>query len=206
MLRLRPIPEPVDVPPRVVYIDIEARPLAPWYEDKTSWEPTIFAWKYEGEDDCRTLCLRQDGYWQDEASVRCPYEMAYLIFRSVLAAPNTIVTGHNVRRYDLPLFQGWCLRQGLPTLPAILVSDTLKDIPKRGPMSASLENLISTYSLPGSKQKMAQRDWERANQLWDEEAIEHARQRCITDVLYQEGVRAKLKEIGTLKPPRWWKP
>lgn len=61
------------------------------------------------------------------------------------------------------------------------------------------------YGLPGKKQTMSQPEWEAANQL-TAAGIAKARSRVVSDVLLQVRLRAKLIEVGRLKPERPWRP
>src|SRR5690348_6644820 len=129
---------------------------------------------------------------------------AYCNFAGMLCDAN-LVYGHNIRRHDLPILNAGLLRRQLPTLPALLTSDTSKDIPKRGGVSVSLENLAAMYGLKGKKYTMAQPMWENANRL-TEAGIELARKRVTSDVLLQERLRKKLIALDILKGPRVWRP
>ena len=97
------------------------------------------------------------------------------------------------------------LRRQLRPVAPLLTTDTLRDIPKRGGMSASLENLASLYGLEGEKYTMTQPMWESANRL-TAEGIELARKRIVADVLLQERLRNKLRELQILRPAKVWKP
>ncbi len=130
---------------------------------------------------------------------------AYTAFRLTLSRAG-LVYGHNIRGFDLPLFQAGLLRLTLPPLPSILTSDTLKDYPKRRDMSASLANLSALYDLdPDGKLHLSQHDWEQANRLTTE-GMERARARVISDVVLQERLRDKLLELELLRTPRVWRP
>jgi hypothetical protein len=189
---------------RSVCFDVENRPLAYWFDDRTSAEITAIGWLWSDENVVRTLMLLPDGYFLADDGVMMPAGMAYTIFRNVLCEAD-LVFGHNIRRHDLPLFQAGLLRQQLPPLPSILTTDTCKDIPKRKEMSASLENLAALYKLPGKKLVMAQAEWEDANRLTDT-GIALSRKRVAEDVLLQDRLRNKLAELKILRPPRVWKP
>jgi hypothetical protein len=97
------------------------------------------------------------------------------------------------------------LRRQIKPLAPLRTTDTLKDYPRRGGMSASLESLAAMYGLKGKKYVMSQPMWENANRL-TESGIELARKRVASDVLLQEKLRRKLLELGLLKPPRQWSP
>ena len=182
--------------------DLENRPLAYWYDGQTTSEITAFGWKWSDESDVQTMLLLPENFYQCDDGSRIPYEMAHARFREVITSAG-LVYGHNIRRHDLPMLNSWLIRLQLPTLPTLRTSDTLKDIPKRGHISASLENLAALYGLEGTKYHMPQPKWEDANQLTPD-GVWLARKRVVSDVLLQERLRNKLRELELLKPPRMW--
>lgn len=189
---------------RVLGFDLENRPLAYWYDGQTTSEITAFGWKWLHEDESHTLMLRTSGRFETEESDRITDRKAYTQFAALLTEAD-IVFGHNIRKHDLPIFQAGLLRRELPPLPPILTTDTLRDIPKKNGLSASLANLSAMYGLEGEKQSMSHSDWELSNRLTDE-GIALARGRVVGDVLLQEQLRAKLLSLDLLKPPRRWSP
>ena len=194
---------------KTLCFDLENRPLAYWYDGETTSEITAFGWKWADEDVVYTMLLTGAGTFQwdrsdDGESVWLKDAGAYKHFCEVLEEAD-LVYGHNIRRHDLPMLNAGLLRRQLPILKPLLTTDTLKDLPKRGGMSASLENLSAYYGLEGEKLKMTQPMWEEANRL-KPEGMELARERVAGDVLLQERLRSKLLELDLLKPPRMWKP
>jgi len=196
-------------PRKFLCFDLENRPLAYWYDGQTTAEITAFGWKWSDEDVVYTMLLTREGTFQwdrsdDSESVWLKDAGAYKHFTEILASAD-VVYGHNIRRHDLPILNASLLRRQLPILPSLLTTDTLRDIPKRSGMSASLENLASYYGLEGEKLGMTQHMWEEANRL-KPEGLELARQRVASDVLLQERLREKLLSLGILKQPRMWRP
>ena len=194
---------------RCLCFDLENRPLAYWYDGMTTSEITAFGWKWTDEDVVYSMLLCRDGTFQFERSdeseaIWLSEKGAYEHFKGVLSEAD-VVYGHNIRRHDLPILNAGLLRRQLSILPPLLTTDTLKDIPKRSGMSASLENLASYYGLEGEKKGMTQHMWEEANRL-KPEGMELARQRVVSDVLLQESLRAKLISLEILKEPRMWRP
>lgn len=184
---------------------MENRPLAYWYDGQTTSEITAIGWKFTDEPECHTMMLTADGSFVLPGGVHLSDVDAYTHFASVLSTPDTVVFGHNIRKHDLPIFQAGLLRRELPPLPPILNTDTLRDIPKKNGLSASLANLSAMYGLKGEKQSMSHSDWELSNRLTDE-GIALARGRVVGDVLLQEQLRAKLIDLNLLRAPRMWNP
>ena len=191
-------------PTRELCFDLESRPSAYWYEGKTTAEITAFGWKWGHERSVRTLLLTADGDFEDAAGGRWAYSCAYESFRETLCGAD-LVFGHNIRGFDLPLFQAGLLRLKLPPLPHLVTTDTLRDYPRRKDMSASLANLAAIYLGGEGKLHMSQVDWERANRL-ETEGRSRARKRVASDVLLQERLRRKLLGLGLLREPRIWRP
>lgn len=184
--------------------DLENRPLAYWYDGQTTSEITAFGWKAAGDESVSTMVLCPDQTFEADDGTRYPYMKAHELFGDVLAGAG-VVYGHNIRRHDLPMLEAWRLRLRLPSLPALLTTDTCRDIPKRNGVSVSLENLAAMYDLPVPKHRMTQPAWEQANQLRPD-GISEARERVVGDVLLQEAVRRELVADGKLKAPRTWAP
>lgn len=197
-------------PTRALCFDLESRPSAFWWGDKTTAQITAFGWKWSDEKRAHTMLLQQDGLFacddQFDDSYTIDGDRAYSYFAKQLAGAD-LVYGHNIRGFDLPLFQSGLQRRSLPKLPQLRTTDTLKDYPKRKDMSASLENLAKQHGIDGQggKKHMAIVDWEDANQL-TLEGVVLARERVVSDVLLQEKLRAKLLELDYLRPPRAWNP
>jgi hypothetical protein len=191
---------------RALCFDLESRPSAFWWGDKTTAQITAFGWKWEDEDNAQAMLLLADGRFVCDNGKKIPAVGAYSYFAGTLAAAD-LVYGHNIRKFDLPLFQSGLFRLGLAKLPQLRTTDTLKDYPKRHDMSASLENLAIIHGVDddGGKKHMSITDWERANQL-SPEGIAAARERVVSDVLLQEKLRARLIELGYLGQPRAWNP
>lgn len=204
------LPRPVPIkygpltPARLLCFDLENRPLAYWYDGQATSQITAFGWKWHDEPDVRTMLLLADGYFESDDGVRRPAKAAYQHFCEELASAG-IVYGHNIRKHDLPMLNAWLLRLQLPVLTPLLTTDTLRDIPRRGGMSASLESFAELYELGGEKFHMPSPAWEKANQLMPE-GVDLARQRVASDVVLQERLRDKLEGLGILKPPRMWNP
>ena len=187
---------------RALCFDLENRPLAYWYDGQTTSQITAFGWKWSDEKKVRTMLLHPHERYETDDERWLDVDEAHLYFRNLLCEAG-IVYGHNIRRHDLPMLQGWLLRLGLDPLPRLLTSDTCRDYPKRKDMSASLENLAATYGLGGEKFTMSQPMWESANRLTPE-GVALARKRVVSDVLLQERLRTRLLELGLLGTPRTW--
>lgn len=189
---------------RLLCWDLENRPLAYWYDGETTSEITAIGWKWSDERKVHTMLLQADGTFLKDDGSSFGSDDAYQRFAGLLAEAG-IVYGHNIRRHDLPILNAALIRRSLPTLPALLTTDTCKDLPRRGGLSYSLENMVAMYGIKGKKYAMSQPAWEAANRLTPD-GIGLARARVASDVLLQERLRAKLLELGILKAPKMWSP
>lgn len=109
--------------------DIENRPIAYLGSDFTTAEVTAIAAGWSDEKKIHCWVLGEDEYIDMLDEFRQLYEAA------------GGVTGHYIRRHDLPILNGAMLEAGLPPLPEKLTSDTKLDLTKRSQLSASQENL-----------------------------------------------------------------
>lgn len=178
--------------------------MAFWYDGEVTRQITAFGWKWADERKVRTLMLGTDGRYAADSGELLATPDAHQAFVDEIGQAG-LVYGHNIRRFDLPILNGWLLRLKLPMLPPLLTTDTCKDLPKRGSVSVSLENMAAMYGLPGEKLAMPQPAWEEANQLTPA-GIARAKKRVVSDVVLQERLRLKLLDLGLLKTPRAWRP
>lgn len=116
-----------------------------------------------------------------------------------------IVTGHYIRKFDLPILNGAMMEHGLPSLGPKLTSDTKQDLVTRAGLSASQENLAGMYGLIEDKFHMGDYAWRESSRLTTE-GIAETRKRVVDDVIQHKALRAKLIEAGFLKAPRIWRP
>lgn len=156
---------------------------------------TAIAWSWVGSDKVKCKVLKQD--LSNERSMLLKFLKAF--------NEADVVTGHYLRRHDLPLLNDHCIRLGMPTLKPVLVSDTQADIPKVKDLGKSQDNLAETFGLSAAKFPMNGAKWREANQL-DPEGRAKARKRVIDDVIQNKELREALLERGLLRAPKLWRP
>jgi len=191
---------------RVLGFDLESKPSAFWYERPTA-EITAIAWKWTDEETVHVMARRSDGRFACNDGKRISHQKAFTRFAAVLTEAS-VVFGHNIRNFDLPLLNAGMLRKELPVLPAVVASDTLRDVPRRRDMSWSLENLCALYGIEvegEGKRHMSIVDWERSNELTNS-GVMKTLDRVVSDVLLQELLRQKLIDLGILGAPKVWRP
>ena len=179
--------------PRILDWDCENRPLSYLGGDFTTPELTVVAWKLLPRGDMKVAALGH-------------HDMATMLqsFRDAWDEAD-IATGHNIIRHDLPLINAMLLEVGLPPLGCKLVCDTWADLKKRAPGFASQENLARMLGIKAPKVGMSTVGWREANRLTPD-GIEKAMARAVGDVRQHVALRAKLLELGWLRPPRMWQP
>lgn len=188
---------------RVLDFDIENRPLSYLGQDWTSAEVTAIAWSWYGSEDIETLLLTADGRYVDNHGKKRSARDAFALFAAVLASAD-IITGHYIRKHDLPVLNAAMMENDLPPLPALRVSDTQQDLIRRKDLSASQENLAALLGLPEPKHHMTQTEWREANRLFSDAKLGLTRRRVVGDVVQHKALRAELVRRKLLRPPRAW--
>ncbi len=178
---------------KVLDFDIENRPLSYWYDGNCTAEVTAIAWSWIGSDEVECVLL-------GELSVRQMLEKFLLVYDKA-----DMVTGHYIRRHDLPIINGALMELKMPTLTAKLSHDTKNDLIKRDGLSMSQESLSAMYGLDSAKHHMTQQAWRDANRLTPE-GLKLTRKRVKDDVVQHKELYATLKKHNVLKPPRVWRP
>ena len=184
----------VGFPPlRVLDFDIENRPLSYMGDDYTSGEVTAIAWQFVGEKAPKCVLLGRETLSDMLIEFLGAYEDA------------DIVTGHYIRKHDLPVLAGALLEQGLPQLSPKLTHDTKLDLISHKYLSASQESLAEMLGVPYPKVHMTQPGWREANRL-TEKGLKKTAARVVGDVKQHIEMRKRLLELGALGPPRIWRP
>lgn len=184
---------PQTKPLRILDFDLENRPLSYLGNDFTTDEITAIACSWNGDDAVHTWLL-------GEVTLREMVEGFLEFYESA-----DIVTGHYIRRHDLPQLVAACMELGLPPLSPKLTSDTKLDLVRRKGISASQENLSHMFGLGYPKEHMSQIDWRIANRLTPE-GLARTRERVEGDVRQHKELRSYLIRAGFLGPPKVWKP
>jgi hypothetical protein len=177
---------------KVLSFDIENRPLSYWYGDVTTSEITCIAWSWNNPKKVEVRALPEV----------TPEEMLRDFVEAYAAAD--LITGHYIRRHDLPLVNAGLMEYGMPILPSKKTSDTKLDLAKRAGQPATLEHLGAMLGIKSPKFGMSQKMWREANRLTDPDAIELTKKRCSGDVSLQILVRNELHRLGLLKTPSYW--
>lgn len=178
---------------RVLDFDIENRPLSYLGHDFTTAEITAIAAGFCDEQRVHCWLLGRDEPEEMLGGFMALYDKA------------DMVTGHYIRKHDLPIINGALMEYGMPSLKPKLTSDTKMDLLKRSGISASQENLADMLGVVAPKVQMNQVKWREANRL-EKDGIELTRQRVVGDVIQHQQLREKMLERGMLGPPKTWRP
>jgi DNA polymerase elongation subunit (family B) len=181
---------------RILDFDIETR-LVGFHNagnprDLSGSEPMAIACSWVGEDKISYIVMRQ------------PEDLAKMIFWFLRFYEKAdIVTGHYIRKFDLPILSGACMEIGIEPLRSKLVSDTKCDLRSRAGLSMSQENLAGMYELEQSKFHMGDHAWRPSTRL-TKKGISATIQRVTDDVRQHKALRERLLADGWLRPPRVW--
>jgi hypothetical protein len=178
---------------KVLDWDIENRPLSYWYDGNCTSEITAIAASWVGENHVHCWLLGMDDPITMLEEFRALYDQA------------DIVTGHYIRKHDLPITNGAMMEHGLPMLSPKYTQDTKMDLIKRGGLSMSQEALAAMFRLPAEKVHMTQQMWRDANRL-TKEGLELTRERVVGDIIQHKQLREELLKRNLLKAPRLWRP
>ena len=190
---------------RVRDFDFESKPLWFWYEKPTAVLTSIsFMDSVGGQPDHDSLTTEVA-----PLDTRVQYVDWLRHITEVLTTAD-VLTGHNIDRFDLPLFQAQLVRQGLPALPTLTTQDTMRLVKKRD-VSFSQESLINYAALkatcpigmPIYKHHLSIPEWEDAAMGWSDEVLI---ERPMSDVHGHVHLREVLIEKGYLCAPRTWSP
>lgn len=181
-------------PIRILDFDIENRPLSYWVPDMPTAEITAIAWCFVDEPE--TLSVRLLG--------RVKPEDILFDFVEVYNQAD-MVTGHYIRKHDLPIINGALMEFGMEQLGAKLSCDTRLDMIKKSAIPATQEYLSETLGLEYPKVHMTQTDWREANRLTPE-GLTKTKKRVMGDVLQHMALRKEMLKRNLLHSPRVWSP
>ncbi len=188
----------------VLDFDLENRPLSYMGGGFTSAEITAMAWSWVGQRRITSLVMVDRDRYETPGGVPYTACQALTMLRTALEAAD-IVTGHYIRKHDLPMISGALLEHGMLPLRPLRVHDTHGDLVRRKDLSASQESLAAMYGLPESKHHMNQAEWREANRLTPA-GVKYTRKRVVSDVVQHKALRKRLIEANALKAPRRWAP
>lgn len=182
---------------RILGFDIENMPLTYYAPDYPTAQITAIAsaWS-DNPKGTLEVCLLGDGkHFLEDV-------LEHFIGRLLEA---DIVTGHYIRKHDLPHINAALVELGMDPLPQVMVSDTKEDLIKWKGLPKNQEYLADLLEVKAKKIPMSQMDWREANRF-TAKGLEKTRKRVTEDVLGQLQMREQLIREGYLKEPRLWRP
>ena len=182
---------------RILDFDIETRKIG--FHDGGRFAPAgcevvILAASWEGEDEVATWSLKPR--WS-EKDARTIVEAFVRLYDEADA-----VTGHYIRKFDLPILNGACLEWGYAPLSEKLVFDTKVDLASVAGLSQSQENLSALLKLDADKFHMHDNSWRSVARLTPE-GLALAAERVVEDVRQHKVLRRSLTDDGWIKPDVW---
>lgn len=191
-VRLSPVP-----PPRILDFDIETRRIGFHDGGKFSpsgCEPVIIAASWSGKQRVEWRSLNP--LW-DEGDARAMLEWFVGLWDEADA-----VTGHYIRKFDLPIINGCLFEWGYKPLSPKRVIDTHGDIPRVGGLSKSQENLSEMFKIGSKKFHMNDTLWRAVARLTPY-GLAEARKRVVDDVKQHDELRERLSH-DWLKASKVW--
>ena len=184
---------------RILDFDIETR-LVGFYQagrfKPAGCEPIAIGCSWVGEDEVHSVLLSEASH--DNVVAMLEWFLEFY-------AEATMVTGHYITKFDLPILNGACLEWGLPPMSGKLAQDTKTGLITFEGLSKSQENLSKMLQIGSGKYHMSDADWRRATRLTSG-GQKRERKRVESDVRQHKEMREELLRRGMLNPPVMWKP
>lgn len=187
-------------PKRILDFDIETRRIGFFDAGRfapTGCEPVAVAWHWHGSRVPVTF-----------TSMGTEWTLARYsdLLRPIITALGEadLVTGHYIRKFDLPILAGACFELGWK-MPSVLTHDTKDDLIAGAGFSKSQENLSAMKRLDAEKFHMNDNDWRSVARL-TQEGMSEAVTRVSEDVRQHEKLYNRFIEEGVLREPQLWTP
>lgn len=191
--KLPPIPQTDS--PRILDFDMET--LAAGYADP-AWVPdkiTCISASWCDSTEVQTWITGQEAWWSREGRARTVLRPFY-----ELLSQADVVTGHNIRRFDLRVFNAEAMRCGVEPIRRIRVEDTMGILRAKG-FKKGLDNIAVELGVPGEKKQMSWAQWDLA---YEDPTWAEVIERCESDVRLHKMVRVEMHRRGWLKPVTTW--
>lgn len=181
--------------PIILDFDLENRPLSYYGGDLTTCEVTAIAASWADSDYVASTLLGES-------------DSAFMLeWFKVMYDRADVVTGHYIRRHDLPILNGAMVEAGLPALGPKLTIDTKLDLISWSfeAQPKSQQELALALGIEAPKVQMTQQDWREANRLTPA-GLAKTRERVVGDVKQHKLMRVELHKRGLLGSPKVWRP
>lgn len=189
-----PIPR-TDSPRRILDFDMET--LAAGYADP-AWVPdkiTCISASWVGEDEIHSFITGQLDWWSREGRARTVLRPFYELLQQA-----DMVTGHNIRRFDLRVFNAEAMRCGVEPIRRILVEDTMSILKAKG-YKKGVDNIAIELGCSEHKIDMPWAAWDLA---YEDPTWKRVIERCESDVRIHKQIRVEMAKRGWLKSVTTW--
>lgn len=178
---------------RRIGFDVEALPKVNWYGAPIHRSVVCLGWGTADDPRYAPAKDRRPG----------PFSLRNLEhIRSEFMAPDIIVVGHNLLRYDLPVLNGVLLGHGLEPLGSLHVQDTMGNLKTGLAIKNSLKAQCERY---GIQLKTGAPDWDKIA-AGDKVEWEKMREYNLNDVICALQLERALAADGKPVPVKLWKP
>lgn len=179
----------VSLPPRRgLVFDIENMPGTYGPGDYTHPKVTAIGWQFLDSAVPHGITFNR----RDPADMRTMAET----FRRIWDKADFVI-GHNIKRHDKKILDGFYTTLDLPILSRKRMVDTYLDEPKMAGLSRSLENLAERWDCPVKKVYMPEHVWEKAYDGLPA-YVKRMKQRVISDVQINVWLFYELQRRGLL--------
>lgn len=171
--------------------------LAAGYADP-AWVPdkiTCISASWVGEDEVHTWIAGQTDWWSREGRARTMLRP----FWGLLSKAD-VVTGHNIRRFDLRVFNAEAMRCGVEPIRRIKAEDTMGILRAKG-YKKGLDNIAVELGVDGRKKAMSWAEWDLA---YEDPSWAEVIERCESDVRLHKQIRVEMNRRGWLKGVTTW--
>jgi hypothetical protein len=182
---------------KILGFDIENMPLTYYAPDYPTAQITAIAsaWAHDPKG-TMMVCLLGDEH-------DYPTMLTHFLDRFIQA---DIVTGHYIRKHDLPHINAALVEEGfVDGLSSKMTSDTKMDLVSWKGLPKNQEYLAHLMGVKAQKVPMTQADWREANRF-TKAGLARTKKRVVQDVLGQLQMRDELIARNLLKEPRLWRP
>lgn len=196
---------------RILDFDIENRPGAYWYDGQCTSEITAIAWSFVGPNEAMHTDYLESAQ-MTERGFKAKMQSILLGFKHAYDRAD-IVTGHYIKKHDLPIINSAMIQWLGQQLGPKLVIDTKMDLVKWSGYAKTQENIgfLMEFLSPehieylSNKEHMSQMEWRAANRL-TVEGVQETVRRVAGDVHQHKAIRLELVRHKMLHSPKVWRP
>lgn len=171
--------------------------LAAGYADP-AWVPdkiTCISASWCDSDEMHTWIAGQTAWWSREGRARTMLRPFW-----ELLSKADVVTGHNIKRFDLRVFNAEAMRCGVEPIRRIKVEDTMSILKAKG-FKKGLDNIAVELGVDGKKKAMSWAEWDLA---YEDPSWAEVIERCESDVRLHKLIRVEMQKRGWLKGITTW--